>query len=365
MRWSWKIGRIAGIDIRVHATMLLLLAYIALTPLIAGKGSATSICSLILMAAVFTVIVLHELGHALVARHFRVRTIDITLLPIGGISHLERIPQRPLEELLVAIAGPVVNGVLAVLAFAVAGALQATGVRSNAGVLVTEFARYNVALGVFNLIPALPMDGGRVLRATLAARMDPLRATELAAQIGQGIAVAFGIVGLVVSPILVLIAVFVWVGAAAERANASLRRTLQGITVRRAMVTDLRSLGPSDPLAIAVRASLSGFQQDFPVVAEGHLVGVLTRPDVLDAVARSGGRGTVGDAMRRELNPVEPDDTLDQTFERLLSTPGGTLPVVENEHVVGLLTRDGVSELLAVQGALHKGEAHGRPRLGA
>ncbi len=187
MRWSFKLARIAGIDVCVHVTFLLLLAFIGFSALASG-GAAAAIEGVIYVCLVFLCVLLHEFGHALAARRYGIRTPDITLLPIGGVARLERMPEKPSQELVVAIAGPLVNVVIALLLFPFARGSLDPVIIQNVGVgLVTKLFITNVILVVFNMIPAFPMDGGRVLRAFLAMRMDYAKATNIAATIGQSL----------------------------------------------------------------------------------------------------------------------------------------------------------------------------------
>lgn len=264
MRWSVKIGRLAGIDVYMHLTFLLLLAFIAVSYYLPRQSVDDAIWGVLFILAVFGTVVLHELGHALAARRFGVETRDITLLPIGGIARLARIPEEPVQELVIAVAGPLVNVVIAAVTFAyIAGtggftlpdaeALQRGDVSPMLAMPFAErFFLVNVFLVVFNLIPAFPMDGGRMLRAVLAMFTDYAQATNVAALIGQGIAFLFGALGLFGgNPFLLFIALFVWMGAAAEASMAQLRTAISGLSVRRAMIREFFTLAPTDPLRAA------------------------------------------------------------------------------------------------------------------
>jgi Zn-dependent protease len=272
MGWSWRIGRIAGIDVYVHPTFLLLLAWVAITHYAEHGDPGEALRGLVFILAMFGIVVLHELGHALTARRFGIRTRDITLLPIGGVARLKRIPEVPMQELIVALAGPAVNGVLAIGTYA--GLVLGLGrgpapfweALSVGGGFLDQLFWVNVMLAVFNLLPAFPMDGGRVLRALLAMKLDYVQATQLAASVGHAMALLFGMLGLLSNPFLIFIALFVWVGATQEASMVQLRSALAGIPILRVMITDFRSLGPDDPLSQAVGHFLEGFQQDFPVV---------------------------------------------------------------------------------------------------
>src|SRR5438094_535142 len=298
MKWSWKVGSVAGIDLYVHATFFLLIAWVGITYWLAG-GSAAALDGIAFILALFACVVLHELGHALTARRYGIPTRDITLLPIGGVSRLERIPDKPRQEVWVSLAGPAVNVVIAAALYVwllLSHTLRPVSVLSMAGSTFLErLLLVNVSLAVFNLLPAFPMDGGRVLRALLALRMEYVRATQVAAHVGQAMALVFGLLGLFTNPFLIFIALFVWIGAAQEASMVQMRTALSGIPVSRAMLTDFRSVAPDDPAQRVLELILAGSQQDFPVVdggKGGRLAGVLLRSDVLKALAR-GAEGRV------------------------------------------------------------------------
>ncbi|MGH9356401.1 MAG: site-2 protease family protein, partial [Terriglobia bacterium] len=217
MRWSWKIGKLAGINVYMHATFLLLIAFILFVSWADGRNLTATLRGVLFVLAVFACVVLHELGHALTARKYGVRTRDIILLPIGGVARLERMPEKPREELWVALAGPAVNVVIGAVLLA---PLIAAGVHPqwinfqwSGGNFVENLMVANVWLVGFNLLPAFPMDGGRVLRALLATRMEYTQATQVAARVGQAMALIFGFAGLFYDPFLLFIALFVWMGA--------------------------------------------------------------------------------------------------------------------------------------------------------
>jgi Zn-dependent protease/CBS domain-containing protein len=356
-RWSWKVVTVAGIDVYVHGTFLLLIAFVAFSDL-AGQGVVAMVRGTGLILAVFTMVVLHEFGHALMARRFGVRTRDITLLPIGGVARLEKMPDQPGQQLLVALAGPAVNLAIALVLFGLVLSSNVPigfeGVRHATGPFLTQLMWINVSLAAFNLLPGYPMDGGRILRALLAMRMAPERATQTAARVGQGVAVIFGLVGLFLSPFLMVIAVIVWLGAQAEHAVSTVKVALAGLSVRHAMITDFRTVSPSDPLSRAVDLILAGFQQDFPVMDGERLVGVLTHGDVLKGLAEQGTNLPVRQAMRGDCETASPSDPLDGALGRMRQGECRVLMVVENDRVIGLLTVANIGELLALDAANHQ-----------
>jgi Zn-dependent protease len=330
--------------------------------------------------ALFGVIVLHELGHALAARRYGIPTQDITLLPIGGVARLARMPDDPRQELVVAIAGPAVNVVLAALC--VVGIVLVVGVASFTSAVgsgmgelgfvaenydelprlsqlplmgisfLSKMLVVNVMLVVFNMLPAFPMDGGRVLRALLAMRMDYVRATQTAATVGQVMAVLFGFVGLFSNPFLVFIALFVWLGAASEASMVQVKAGLQGIPVSHAMITDFKTVSPDDLLSVPADHIIAGFQDDFPVIEQGRLVGVLTKTDLLKTLASNGGDGLVRDVMCREFETATPSEMLEPVFFKLQNYACHSIPVVRNTEVVGIVTMENVGEFLSINRAV-------------
>jgi Zn-dependent protease/CBS domain-containing protein len=351
--WSWRLGRLFGIEVRAHATFVILLGWVAASHLIAGHGVAMAVSGLAYVASVFAIVVLHELGHALTARRFGIATRDITLLPIGGVARLERMPSKPSEELLVAIAGPAVNVVLALLLFAALTAMgtieDATHLTFVGGPLLAKLMWTNIALAAFNVLPAFPMDGGRVLRALLAMRTSHVRATDIAATVGQGLALVFGLVGLFVNPFLVFIALFVWIGAQSESRLAHIHASLAGVLVSRAMVTRFAVAAPDAPVSAIVQLMIAGFQDELPVVQNSKLVGLLGRDDVLKAVLAGGADTPVGSVMRTNPSTVTESDSLEVAFDRLQSTGQRCVPVVQGGDLVGILPIDNIAYVLRMR----------------
>ena len=360
MKWSIRLGTFFGIPVYMHLTFLLLLGWVGYINWTKSRSLAATLGAIAFILTIFFCVVLHEFGHALMARRFGIRTRDITLLPIGGLARLERMPDKPMHELLVALAGPAVNVVIAGILF---GWLLFTGVLATLGQvpwsmvgseLVSVLMVVNVYLAVFNLIPAFPMDGGRVLRALLATRMEYTQATQIAATTGQGIAFLFGVLGLFVfgNPVLLFIALFVWIGAAQEASLVQMKTALSGIPVRRAMLTDFRTLSPADSLGGVIQMSLDGSQKDFAVVQDDVVVGILTQGDLLAALSKEDSTMPVTDVMQRDFVTVDAHEMLESAFARFGKCSCKTLPVVHDGRLVGMLTMDNVGEFLAIQSAL-------------
>jgi Zn-dependent protease/CBS domain-containing protein len=365
MSWTWKLGKVAGIRIQVHATFLLLVAWVAwvywqLDPSI---GSVRD--GVLFLLVVFGIVVLHELSHSFAARLFGIGTTDITLLPIGGVSRLERQPERPHQELVVALAGPALNLLLAAVCVGILLArspdLPGAANHALAGEsFVADLLWVNVALAVFNLLPAFPMDGGRAVRALLAMVTDRTRATRIAAGLGKALALAFVVVGVLWNPVLAIIGVFVWLGATAEGATAEAAHAMEGLTVRDAMITAFHGVGPRDPLADPVHLLLSSFQQDFPVVDQGRLVGMLPLEALLQGLGTHGHAAPVGAVMLTDVQTARPEEDLNAVTRRLGRRERRCLPVVVDGVLQGVLTIDNIAELLRVHAALEASRGQAR-----
>jgi Zn-dependent protease/CBS domain-containing protein len=351
--WTWNLGHIAGIELRVHLTLVLLLVWIAASYAVQGSSLGESALGIALVVALFAVIVVHELGHALVARRYGIKTRDIMLLPIGGIASLERMPERPQQELAVALVGPVINLALAGLIWLgiqlAGGSTAVSEATTIRGALATQLLWINVVLAIFNLIPAFPMDGGRALRALLAIWLGREKATDIAAGLGKVCAVVMGIAGVFFNPFLILIAAVVWFGASQERALVHLRHALAGVPVSAAMLRRVGAVSPEQRLEDAATLMVSGGQNQVPVIDHGRPVGVLTRGDVASGLARSGPDARVATAPTHEVVTVEPGDPLDRVLDRLRETPDAVAVVVDHGEAVGMVT----AETLASYAALH------------
>ncbi len=358
MRWSWKIGKLAGIDLYVHATFFLLILWVALVHWLEGRTLWAVVTGVGFILALFACVVLHELGHALVARHYGIPTRDITLLPIGGVARLARMPDKPWEEFRVALAGPAVNVVLAGILFLILllqhGWTPVSLLSITTGPFLERILMANVALVLFNLIPAFPMDGGRVLRALLATRMDYTRATQTAAGIGQALALVFGLFGLFHNPFLLFIAFFVWIGAAHESGAVQVKDAFGGIPIRAAMQTDFRTLTTNSTLGDAVKVILDGSQHDFPVMWGERVMGILTRANLLAGLSQFGSEHLVTNVMQREFETAEPTEMLEGILQRLSTAACRTMPVLEDGRLIGLVTMENLGEYMMIQNALHR-----------
>ena len=352
-----------GIDVYIHLTFLLLLGFVGVAHWLAGRNLGTVLTGVLFFSGLFLCVLLHEYGHALAARRYGIATRDITLLPIGGVARLERMPDKPLQELVVALAGPLVNVVIAAglyVGLQLSGSWQPLGsLSTTSGSLLERFLVVNVFLVLFNLLPAFPMDGGRVLRAVLAMRMDYARATGIAASVGQGMAFLFGAIGLFTNPMLLFIAFFVWIGAAQEAAAAQMKTASGGCLVRDAMQTEFRTLTARDSLREAVRLLLAGSQQDFPVVDNGRLVGMLSRNHLLQALGQQGENSPVASVMQADFETLDANELLDWAMAHLNPDRGFTRPVLRGGALVGLLTAENLGEFFMVRAALEQRRGRG------
>jgi Zn-dependent protease/predicted transcriptional regulator len=354
--WSFHMGRLLGIDVYIHFTFLLLLAFIGVSHGLAGRSAGAALNGVLFFAGLFFCVLLHEYGHALAARRYGIGTRDITLLPIGGVARLERLPDKPSQEFIVALAGPAVNVVIAGALFAglwFGGHWQPlASLSATSGNLFERLLVANVFLVLFNLVPAFPMDGGRVLRSLLAMRIEHARATRIAARIGQGMAVLFGFAGLFGNPMLLLIALFVWFGAAQEAAAVEMKTSFADATVREAMLTDFKTLAPGQSLGDAARLLLAGSQQDFPVVERDSVVGILTHRELLTALRGHGESEVVANVMRREFALLSADAPLETVLAPENVVKGLAMPVLDGGRLAGLVTAENVGEFFMIRSAL-------------
>jgi Zn-dependent protease/CBS domain-containing protein len=342
--------RVGGVPIRLHFTFILLFVFL----LVAGLGERQSApMHIAYIAALFGSVVLHELGHALVGKAYGVRTLEIVMFPIGGVARMERSP-TPRAEIWIALAGPLVN---LLIALALAAVLLWTNsftpleqlTLPGDGNLLERIAAGNLILALFNLLPAFPMDGGRILRGVLALRKTGDEATRLAARVSQFLAIGMGLYGLLsTNYMLIFIAFFVYLGAAQEGAAAVGRMLTHGLPVRAAMVTDYRTLAHAETIRDAANLLLATTQQDFPVMHGGHVIGLLGRNALLRAMATGGPDSYVSGTMDRNFLRLSPDQDLSEAM-RLLTPPGSCALVMDGDELVGLLTAEKLSEFLLLR----------------
>lgn len=345
---SFKLFSVRGIDVRLHFTFPLILIWAGLQFGLVGGSASTALFGVIAISLLFVLVTLHELGHSFAALHYGVPVKQIVLSPIGGVAQLERMPDKPMQEFVIAAAGPAVNLVVAVLMAAFIPLLGITrmdfvaALSLSAGLSVTAvFAYvffYNIFLAVFNLIPAFPLDGGRIFRALLAMRLDYVRATNIAALLGRGTAVLLGLYALFNGGVfLIFIAVFIYMAAGQEANAVRYRYTLRGYTVGDVYSPAAHTLNPFHNLQQAVNLMMMSGQTSFPVVQDEQLAGFVTQQDLGAAMQTRGGHTWTNMIMRRDVAPVSPAMSLTDVQERLYNEKLEALPVAENGRYLGLI----------------------------
>ena len=347
MNRSWQLGRIFGIDIKLHLTFFILLIWVGFSAALNGGTGMTMLVEIFFILALFLSVVLHELGHALMAKRFGIATKDITLLPIGGVAHLERIPEDPKEEFFVSIAGPAVNFLIAGIVFI---GLLLTGFFSQQTLTLSllnenlwlRFLTTNLTLGLFNLIPAFPMDGGRVLRSLLSNAMPRVKATRAAAVTGYAFALIFGIAGFFFNPWLILIALFIGSGANAEVNLETLKADLEGLKVRDALVTKFYQMDANEPLGSVFQMIIQTGQRYIPVVSNGRFLGFIEAAELAWTIKRLGDRAPVYTAIRHEPAGVNPNTPLIDILIKL--SANRLLPVMDEGQLIGYITPESIEQ---------------------
>lgn len=341
---------VLGVPVRFHFTFWLVVIWMIV---LASAGKHSFAGAALFLLGLFVSILLHEAGHAFMARRYGIGTVEVVMLPIGGLARLERQP-RAGEEFWVAFAGPLVNFAIGLLLLAVSvwsgGGVSIAHWRDAADAnIASRLAVANLALALFNLLPAFPMDGGRVLRSLLAERRSYEQATRITARIGTGIAALMALLGLLQANFLLLfIALFIYIGAMQESMAATAQALMEGATVREAMVTDFRTLSHGSSIRDAAELLLATSQQDFPVMAGSRVTGLLSRNHLLRALAAEGPDGYVASAMDREFPCLHPDMGLAEAAG-VLSDGGSCALVFENDNLAGMLTAENLSEYLVLK----------------
>lgn len=357
MGGSFKIGRAFGIDVKVHWSFFLLLAFFGFLAYRDSGSVASALITVGIVVALFLCVLLHEYGHSLVAIRLGSEVQDITLLPIGGLARMKSLPERPIDEVKIAVAGPLVNVVLAPIFYGLAllfgGNLSVpTDILSGTGSLGQVFAALgtiNVALVVFNMIPAFPMDGGRVLRGLLATRLGQVRATDISSTIGQAFAILFILLGFFGNNfLLAIIGFFVFLGASGEAQLVRQKEQMRGLAVADVMGTKGRTetVTPYHNFGQILDSVIHGYQVDFPVVdEEGRLVGIITRNEIMSAAHSPARFSSVRDLMKTDFPTISPDADLFTEGQRVLRESGlRALPVVKDGNLVGMLTIEDVGQ---------------------
>jgi Zn-dependent protease len=371
MGWSFKLGRISGINIQVHFTFFLILIWGAFN----FGGSAGPLYGLLVTVTLFTLVLLHELGHSVAAMAYGIRVRDITLLPIGGVARLERMPEKPIQEFVVALAGPAVNVLLAIIlapiVFGLAGGLgpMVLSMRSQPGLtgLLTFLLTANISLAIFNLLPAFPMDGGRIFRAVMGTFLSFERATTVAVTVGRVLAVGLGIFGLINGQFfLALIALFIFTASGQEGAAVTAKSRLQEVSAGQALTRNTISLSPNATVAQAASLVMRGDRPDFAVVDpyNRQLLGVVSSGDVARAVERDQWASPMSDIMRPagEVPKVTPNTPLLEVQDKMEAGSSRVAAVYDGPFFQGLISTDDVRRvfLFISRGGSAAGRALGR-----
>lgn len=364
MKGALKVGKLSGIGVYVHWTFSFIMLYIAYQVMSQGGDMWAIIRGEIFLLLLFLCVVLHEMGHALAARKYGVDTLHIVLYPIGGIASLERIPEKPFEEFIVAIAGPMVNvGIafgLGLYIYLFAGVPFVEEDATPFITLLDTFDKFifalmatNVGLVLFNAIPAFPMDGGRILRSLLAMKVGRIKATKVASILGQIFAIGFVVYGFLSTPFqpfIIVIGVFVYLSAMAENRMVSSQSNLSGFKVSDAMRTNFVTINGESSFGDAVRLLLASAEDDFVVLQEDKPVGVLYRKNLMDAL-KNGQASTIAEITIRKIPFLKPEQDIQKVFQLMQQNRLHILPVVdESKYLIGVLDRRNLQDFIAVQG---------------
>jgi Zn-dependent protease len=362
MKWSLKLGRVAGIKIFVHWSFLLLIGWVVFAGMRQGLEIIDTVWTIIFVLTVFGCVTLHELGHAITAKRYNIKTRDIILLPIGGLARFERMPEDPSQELLIAIAGPLVNVAIAAVIYFIMSFV--TGIPDlseftaiNAHNFLYMLLFVNVLLAVFNMIPAFPMDGGRVLRAILSFKYPRHQATRVASGIGQVLSIGFVILGLFYNPFLIIIGIFIYLGAQAEADFTQARSFLKGYRVRDVIMHHFNKLNLHDTLGKAVKILLDGQGKDFLIVDENNEVaGTLSRNEMIKGLSEKGKDAPVESVMNTKVVYINPDVPLEEMYSNIQGNGASIMPVIENGELIGALDTENILEFIMVKEAEKKRE---------
>lgn len=348
MKWSYQIARVFGIPIKVHLTFILLLAFVGLSQLQGGE-SATRSPGVLTILMVFLCVVLHELGHSLVAMHYGVKIRDIVLLPIGGVARMESMPEDPKQEIAIAVAGPSVSAALAILFLTLAIVSRQIDtlfeVPLMQGSWMLTLFTINMMLLLFNLIPAFPLDGGRVLRGALVwINSDWIQGTRFAVTIGQVFAIILFFVGVFFNWWLALIALFVYLGGEGEQRTVILRWELQRVPARDAMLTHVQTVTPEQTVGEVVSKFCHSAQSDFPVVDDDHIVGILTHASLVRAMHEQAFMTPVAEIMSEQFVTAEEWDSLGSLYKKITESGLSAIPILRNGQIVGLINLEQIGK---------------------
>lgn len=343
MKYSFKIFSIFGIPVELHISFLVLMILIYLVALL-NVVPYINILTAVLITLIFVSVVLHELSHCYMAKRYGIGIERIVLLPIGGISEMEEIPKDPSKELRIALAGPVSNLIIGGIFYLILLGSMAYLSKTLQGA-VYYFVIVNILLGFFNLLPAFPMDGGRILRAFLAERMSFINATKLSATIGKQLAIIMAIVGVFFNFLLILVAVYVYLGAEAEYQTVLLSTLLEDDKVKDIMTTDVHTVRPENTVKETLKVMFKEKHMGYPVMDDHDLVGIVTFHD-LSKIPEAQRDSLIKDIMTRKLVVSSPDESLMETLEKLNRNRIGRVPVVWENKLVGIVSKTDLTSIL-------------------
>ena len=355
MKYSLQLGKFFGIKVQIHWTFLILLGWIIFSNMRVGSGAQQTLWSVLFILTIFVCVTLHEFGHALAAKRFGIKTKDITLLPIGGLARLESIPEKPKEELIVALAGPLVNIIIVAalyplvhFSFDITSVAQLSSITSDNFIFNLMFI--NLWLAVFNLIPAFPMDGGRVLRAVLSFKMERHKATRIAASIGQLLSIGFVILGFLGNPFLIFIGFFIFLGAQAEAEYTQAKSMLKGFTVNDVLMKQYQTIESDDTIKSAVQLLLNGQCKNFLVMENQQPVGTLSRDEIIKALSEQSENAVIHNVMNKELLFLKAQMPLEEAWH-LMQQHKTLRPVFTNNKLVGTLDTENILEFIMIKNA--------------
>jgi Zn-dependent protease/predicted transcriptional regulator len=356
MKWSLSLGKLFGIKLFVHWTFSILILWIIIANVTMGQSIGQVLMAIAFILTVFLCVTLHELGHALTAKRFNINTKNIMLLPIGGVASIEKMPENPRQEFLIAIAGPLVNVLIAAVLFVVqwitTGVVDFTG--SFTGGFLSSLLSINIILAVFNLIPAFPMDGGRILRALLAMQIGRVRATRSAALIGQFIAIGFVFLGLFTNPFLVFIGLFVFLGAQYEAQQVESTSLLSAFRVKDVMMHELPVMQANDTIAKAVERLLNGQEKEFLIMDGQNIAGILGRDELIKGLSDLGDKAPLSSIMKKDFVQLTPETSMEEALSQMQKDNYSILPVTSDGKLAGTLDMENITEFIMIQAALEK-----------
>lgn len=345
MKWSFKIGTVFGIPIRVHFTFILLLLFVGIS---ASRGDFfRGIQGMIFVISIFGCVVIHEITHSVLAKYFGIGVKEIVLLPIGGVSQIEELPSEPRKEIIISIAGPLVSFLLALIFYFLARGsyLRTADIILSSANFWAKLFWINLILGIFNLIPAFPMDGGRVLRSLFAFRLNYLKATRIAVGVGQFIAILLFFFGIFYNLWLALIAMFIYIGAESEEKSTELKTAISHIPVKKAMIEDIETLKSSDTFKETIRKSCHSLQKDFPVIERGRVVGIVLQEKLLSALPDYPLDTKIEEIMLKDFISVSERELLNSAFKKMTESGISTLVVLDKEEKLkGLISLEQIGK---------------------